>query len=61
MMVEAATAVVDFVKNTIGLKAIDAVTHKDNESSTALLLKLDFEEIGVDSENPDLIVFRLSL
>ena len=60
IMNEAAKEIIRYAFQVLGLKAIEAFTHKDNENSTKLLRKLDFEQTGVDGENPDLIVFRLS-
>ena len=41
-------------------ETIDAFTHKDNQSSTKLLRKFNFEETAIiDEANPNLIVFRL--
>ncbi|NUY79610.1 GNAT family N-acetyltransferase [Flavobacterium sp. MAH-1] len=60
-MIEAAQKIIGFAGKTLGLKTVDTVTHKDNKSSTGLLLKLGFEELeDSDVGNRDLIVFRLA-
>ncbi|HNP33684.1 MAG TPA: GNAT family N-acetyltransferase [Flavobacterium sp.] len=61
-MFEAANGIIEFATKTLGIKTIEAVTHKDNQSSTGLLLKLDFKESGnIYDENPNLILFRLTI
>jgi len=61
IMIEAARKIIEFAGKTLGLNMIDAITHKDNQSSTELLLKLDFKQLENSiEENPDLIVFRLT-
>lgn len=60
-MIEAAQKVIEFTSKTLGLKTVDAVTHKDNKSSSGLLFKLGFEELeDSDVGNQDLVVFRLA-
>lgn len=60
-MIEAAKKIIEFAFKTIGLKTIDAITHKNNLNSTVLLLKLDFKELKNNTlENPNLILFRLT-
>jgi ribosomal-protein-alanine N-acetyltransferase len=61
IMNEAARAIIEYAFNTLLLKTIDACTHKDNQNSTNLLQKINFEKIEIiDETNPDLIVFRLT-
>jgi ribosomal-protein-alanine N-acetyltransferase len=60
IMIEAAKEVIEYANQTLGVKAIDALTHKENQSSTKLLQKLGFKQLNlVNEENPDLILFRL--
>ena len=60
IMSEAAKKVIEYAIQTLGLKAIDAYTHKDNQSSTNLLIELKFERTDiVDETNSDLTLFRL--
>jgi ribosomal-protein-alanine N-acetyltransferase len=60
-MIEAAKKIIEYASKTLGLKMIDAITHKDNQSSTTLLLKLDFKQLKKSNEeNPNLILFRLT-
>ena len=59
-MCEATKRIIEYAFLTLGLKSIDAFTHKGNQSSTKLLQKLNFEKTGIiDKTNPDQIVFRL--
>jgi ribosomal-protein-alanine N-acetyltransferase len=61
IMSEATKKIIEFAVHTLGLKTIDAFTHKDNQSSTKLLQKFNFEKTEIiDETNPNLIVFRLS-
>ena len=61
IMCEALQAIIQFTFETLELDTIDAFTHKDNKSSTKLLLKFGFEETEyVDENHPNLILFRLS-
>ena len=61
IMSEAINKIIEFAVHTLGLKTIDAFTHKDNQSSTKLLQRFNFEKTEiVDEANPSLIVFRLS-
>ena len=61
IMSEAINKIIEFAVHTLGLKTIDAFTHKDNQSSTKLLQRFNFEKTAiVDEANPNLIVFRLS-
>ncbi len=62
IMAEAIRAILAFATDTLGMKEIDAVTHQDNENSSKALRKFNFEKTEfVDEENPDLILFRLSV
>jgi ribosomal-protein-alanine N-acetyltransferase len=61
IMIEAVNKIIEYASKTLQLKIIDAITHKDNQSSTALLLKLDFKQLkNSNEENPNLILFRLT-
>lgn len=61
IMIEAAKKVVEFASKTLGIGMIDALTHKDNHNSTALLQKLNFKRLDTILENnPDLVLFRLT-
>lgn len=61
IMLEAATKVIQYAMETLGIKSIDAFTHKENQSSTSLLQKLNFKDLGSSAvENPNLILFRLT-
>ena len=61
IMSEATQKIIEFAVDTLGVKIIDACTHKDNQSSTKLLQKFNFVKTEIiDEANPDLIVFRLS-
>jgi ribosomal-protein-alanine N-acetyltransferase len=62
IMREAAKKIIEYSIQTLGLKTIDAYTHKDNQSSTNLLKDLKFSTMDcIDEKNPDLILFRLSI
>ena len=61
IMSEAAKKIIEFAVHTLGLKTIDAFTHIDNQNSTKLLQKFNFEKTEIiDKTNPNLLVFRLS-
>ncbi|MDO9372853.1 MAG: GNAT family N-acetyltransferase [Ferruginibacter sp.] len=61
IMSEALQKVVGFAVDTVGVKTIEAFTHKENHSSTKLLEKLNFKRINIVEEtNPNLLLFRLS-
>lgn len=61
IMSEALQKVVGFAVDTVGVKTIEAFTHKENHSSTKLLEKLNFQRINIVEEtNPNLLLFRLS-
>ncbi len=60
IMNEAAKKIIEYALQTLGLKTIDAFTHKENQRSTKLLQKLDFQQTGIIDETvPNLVVFRL--
>ena len=59
IMNEAIRIIIKFAADKLGLKIIDACTHKDNQSSLKLLKKLNFVETEIiDELNPNLIIFR---
>ena len=59
-MREASKKIIEYAIQTLGLKIIDAYTHRDNQSSTNLLNELKFEKTDiVDETNSDLILLRL--
>ncbi|WP_291134405.1 GNAT family N-acetyltransferase [Flavobacterium sp. UBA7663] len=61
IMIEAATKVIEYSVQTLGLKTIDALTHENNKSSTKLLQKLNFRKLeNVFDGNPNLTLFRLT-
>ena len=61
LMNEALKKVIEYTFQTLGLETIDAFTHKDNQRSAKLLLKLGFEKTAaIDELNPNLVGFRLS-
>ncbi len=61
IMNEAAKTIIEYAFQTLGLNRIEACTHKDNQNSTKLLHKFNFEKTEIiDEMNPDLIVFRLT-
>ncbi|MDQ2862440.1 MAG: GNAT family N-acetyltransferase [Bacteroidota bacterium] len=60
IMKEAVKKIIEYSVEVLGVKTIDACSHKDNQSSIKLLQKLNFEKTEiVDETNPNLIVFRL--
>ncbi|MDX6190259.1 GNAT family N-acetyltransferase [Flavobacterium sp. Fl-318] len=60
-MIEAIRKVLEYTINTHGLKMIDAHTHKDNQSSTKLLQKLNFKKMeDIIENNPNVILLRLT-
>jgi len=62
IMREAAEKIIEYSIQTLGLKTIDAYTHKDNQSSVHLLRKLKFVSTdSIDEKNSDLILFRLNM
>lgn len=61
IMIEAVEKVIEYATKTLEIKTIDALTHKDNQSSTKLLQKLNFKKLEDSVEdNPNLILFRLT-
>ena len=61
IITEAAKKVVEFAFKTLGIGMIDALTHKDNHSSTTLLQKLNFKKLDTIVENnPNLVLFRIT-
>lgn len=61
IMIEAAKKVIEYTIVTLGLKTIDAITHKHNQNSTKLLQKLNFNKLeDVVGDNPNLVLFRLT-
>ena len=62
IMSEALKKIIEFAFQNINLHSIDAYTHKDNDESTKLLHKYDFQldEERVDEENSDNIIFTLT-
>jgi len=61
IMIEAAEKVIEFAIKIPELKTIDALTHKNNKSSTQLLQKLNFRKLeDIVDDNPNLILFRLT-
>jgi ribosomal-protein-alanine N-acetyltransferase len=62
IMREAAKKIIEYSIQTLGLKTIDAYTHKDNQSSTNLLKELKFKSTNsFDETNSNLILFRLNI
>ncbi|QRM89269.1 GNAT family N-acetyltransferase [Lacinutrix sp. WUR7] len=62
IMREAAKKIIEYSIQTLGLKTIDAYTHKDNQSSTNLLKELKFKIAdSIDITNSNLILFRLNI
>lgn len=60
IMVEATTKVIEYANEILGMNAIDATTHPDNQNSTKLLEKLNFKQLeNNDKENLNTILFRL--
>ncbi len=58
IMQEAASKVIDFGIQHIGLNSIEAYTHFENQSSTRLLEKFNFKNHGFDGNN--LMIFKLT-
>lgn len=62
IMREAAKKIIEYSIQMLGLRTIDAYTHKDNQSSTNLLKELKFMSGDtVDDNNSSLILFRLNI
>ncbi len=61
IMKEATSKVIEYAVQTIQVRTIEAFTHKNNQSSTKLLEKLEFKKsIEPDKTNPDYYVFTFS-
>ena len=62
IMQEATSKVIAFGIDVIGLKAIEAYTHLENENSSKLLEKFNFrKQKNIDSNSNDMfVIFRLS-
>jgi ribosomal-protein-alanine N-acetyltransferase len=62
IITEAANKVIEFANQKLGVNAIDASIHKDNQSSIRLVQKIGFKQLeSVGDKNKDLTVFRLTL
>jgi ribosomal-protein-alanine N-acetyltransferase len=62
IMREAAKKIIEYSIQILGLKTIDAFTHKDNQSSTNLLKELEFMNTdNSDEKNSNSILFRLNI
>ncbi|UKT66141.1 GNAT family N-acetyltransferase [Pedobacter mucosus] len=60
VMSEATQKIIEYSVQTLGLKAFDAYTHKDNQRSTNLLEKLKFIKVNsVNNVDSNLILYRL--
>ena len=55
---ESIKKVIDYSTQTLEFKIIDAITHKDNQSSIKLLKNLNFLKTEIDEAEPNLISFR---
>ena len=61
IMKEASEKVIDYAFNTIKVQKIEAILHRDNQSSIKLLEKLSFRNSNEpDKANPELICFYLT-
>jgi [ribosomal protein S5]-alanine N-acetyltransferase len=61
IMREAAKKIIEYAIHTLGLKTIDAYTHKDNQRSISLLKELKFKSTDrVDETNSNLFLFQLN-
>ncbi len=61
IMREAAKKIIEYSIQALGVKTIDAYTHKGNQSSIHLLKELKFMSTdSVDEKNANLILFRLN-
>lgn len=61
IMKEAVEKVIDYAFNTIKVQKIEAIFHRDNQSSIKLLEKLSFRDSNEsDKTDPDLIYYHLS-
>lgn len=62
IMREAVKKIIEYSNQTLGLKTIDAYTHKDNQSSIKLLKDLKFKTVdSVDKTNSKTDLFRLKI
>ncbi|RZJ35872.1 MAG: N-acetyltransferase [Flavobacterium sp.] len=62
IMAEAVKTVIGYALETLELKVIEGLPHRDNQRSVKLLQKLGFEEVCNSAEDdPSLILFRLHL
>lgn len=60
-MKEAAKRVIEYSKQILGIKTIEAYTHIDNQNSTNLLKALNFKKTEkIDETNSKLILYRLN-
>jgi ribosomal-protein-alanine N-acetyltransferase len=60
IMREAAEKVIEYSGQTLGIKTVEAYTHKDNQRSTSLLQKLKFRSTNrVDEQNSNLKLYQL--
>ncbi len=61
IMKEAASKVIEYAVQTLQIQTIEAFTHKNNQSSTKLLEKLEFKKsIKPEEINPDYFVFTFN-
>lgn len=61
IMKEAVEKVIDYAFNTIKVQKIEAIFHRDNQSSIKLLEKFSFRDSHEpDKTNPDLIYYHLT-
>ena len=62
IMKEAVEKVIDYAFNTIKVKKIEALLHRDNRSSVKLLEKFSFKNsLEPDKTDPDLICYHLTI
>ena len=59
IMQEAISKVIDYAFQELGVKSIEAFTHSENQSSTRVLEKLNFEKHSVVDNN--IIIFKLAI
>lgn len=61
-MREAAQKIIEYATQTLGLKTIDAYTHKDNQSSSNLLKELNFKNMdSLEETDSNLVLYRLTI
>ena len=60
IMLEAVIKVMDYAVNKLGMTAIEAFSHKENQNSTKLLKKLGFHKEDTNEENSDVALFRFN-